>query len=197
MQSVNKFLQLTVPMFLISCLLISLSLKAATDCSSNSNDRCSIGVLFQGFYNDETCIVSINSGTYSETVFLPTISTSSLQKGGAEAGSKNFNITLQECPSDRTVSVTFVSNLSAADSTTGNLTNTTGEGYSKNVQVRIRKEDGAQILIDDSSSGQDYIIPSAGSDVTHQYTASYYANGDNAVSAGVLKSFAGVELVYK
>ncbi|AXF77603.1 type 1 fimbrial protein [Erwinia tracheiphila] len=193
MQSVNKFLQLTVPMFLISCLLISLSLKAATDCSNG----CNIDVLFQGFYNDETCIVSINSGTYSETVFLPTISASSLQTDGTEAGSKNFNITLQECPSDRTVSVTFVSNLSAADSTTGNLTNTTGEGYSKNVQVRIRKEDGAQILIDDSSSGQDYIIPSAGSDVTHQYTASYYANGNNAVSAGVLKSFAGVELVYK
>ncbi|MCX8958672.1 type 1 fimbrial protein [Erwinia psidii] len=193
MRSLNKYTWLTVPIMIFSGMLFSLQLKADTDCSNG----CNIDVSFIGSYNDETCVVSINSGTYSEVVSLPTVSTTSLQANGNEAGSKNFNITLQECPSDRTVAVTFVSNLSAADSTTGNLINTTGDGYSENVQVRIRKEDGTQVVIDQSASGQDYVIPSTGSDVTHQYTASYYANGNNAVSAGVLKSLAGVQLVYK
>ncbi|EXU76633.1 MULTISPECIES: fimbrial protein [Erwinia] len=192
MYSLNKHIRLTVSAMMFSGLFFPLQLAADTDCSNG----CNIEVLFQGVYNEETCIVSINSGTYSEVVLLPTISTSSLQTDGNEAGSKNFDITLQECPSDRTVTVKFVSNLSSADSTTGNLINTTGDGYSENVQVRIRKEDGTQVIIDDTESGQDYVVSSSGDDVTHQYTASYYASGNNAVTAGVLKSLAGVELVY-
>lgn len=193
MRTLRKYTWVSIPVIFSLVLLPSVNLKAGTDCSNG----CNIEVLFQGVYSDETCVVSINGGAYSETVLLPTISTSSLQVDGNEAGSKAFNITLQECPSDRTVAVSFVSNLSAADSATGNLINTTGDGYSENVQVRIRKEDGTQVLIDSSASGQDYTIPSTGDNVTHQFTASYYADGNNAVTAGVLKSLAGVELVYK
>lgn len=193
MRTLRKYTWVSIPVITSLVLFSSFNSKADTDCSNG----CNIEVLFPGVYSDETCVVSINGGTYSETVLLPTISTSSLQVDGNEAGSKAFNITLQECPSDRTVAVSFVSNLSAADSTTGNLTNTTGDGYSENVQIRNRKEDGTQVLIDDSASGQDYAIPSAGGNVTHQFTASYYANGNNAVTAGVLKSLAGVELIYK
>lgn len=193
MRSLNKYARHAVSTVFFSGLLVSLQLKADTTCSN----ECKINVTFQGVYNDETCNISVNSGTYSETVLLPTISTTSLQANGSEAGNKEFDITLKDCPSDRVVAVTFVNNMSMVDSTTGNLTNTVGTDYSENVQVRIRKENGTQIVIDDPTTGQDYAIPAAGGDVTHQYTASYFANGSGAVTAGMLKSLAGVELVYK
>lgn len=193
MRSLSKLKRHAASAVFFSGLLVSLQLKADTACSIN----CNIDVLFQGVYNDETCNISVNSGTYSETVLLPTISTSALKVSGAEAGNKGFDITLKDCPSDRIVAVTFISNQSAADTTTGNLVNTTGTEYSENVQVRIRKENGTQVVIDDAATGQDYAIPAAGGDVTHQYTASYYAKGSDAVTAGKLRSLAGVELVYK
>jgi len=193
MFSLNKHTRYILTAVFFSGMMVSLQLRSEMTC----NNSCNIDVIFQGVYTDETCNVSINSGNYSETVLLPTISVSSLQVNGAEAGNKNFDIILKDCPADRTVTVTFVSNLSEADTTTGNLKNTSGNDYSENVQVRIRKENGTQVVIDDVSSGQEYAIPSAGGDVTHQYTASYYANGNDAVTAGTLKSLAGVELVYK
>ena len=193
MRSLNKYARHAVSAVFFSGLLVSLQLKADTTCSN----ECKINVTFQGVYNDETCNISVNSGTYSETVLLPTISTTVLQTNGNEAGNKEFDITLKDCPSDRVVAVTFVNNMSMVDSTTGNLTNTVGTDYSENVQVRIRKENGTQIVIDDPTTGQDYAIPAAGGDVTHQYTASYFANGSDAVTAGMLKTLAGVELVYK
>lgn len=192
MRSLNKYARHAVSTMFFSGLLVSLQLKADTTCSN----ECKINVTFQGVYNDETCNISVNSGTYSETVLLPTISTTSLQANGSEAGSKEFDITLKDCPASRVVTVTFVNNLGMVDNNTGNLTNTEGDDYSKNVQVKIYKENGQQVFIDKSSTGQDYVIPSAGGDVTHQFTASYYANGSDAVTAGMLKTLAGVELVY-
>ncbi|MBV4367411.1 fimbrial protein [Erwinia phyllosphaerae] len=176
---------------LIVFLLPVFYVSADTNCTS-----CSISVLFQGTYTDETCIISINGGTYTETVSLPPVSVASLDKDGNEAGSRQFAIALKQCPADRTVAVTFISNLSSADTITGNLLNTVGEGYSQHVQIRIRKENGSRIIIDNASSGQDYQISSSGSDVNHYYRASYYAKG-SAVTAGNIRAIAGVELVYK
>lgn len=158
---------------------------------------CTIKVLFKGFYTDETCTVSINNAGDSETVILPKISILNLVKEGNEAGSQPFNISLKECPVNRTVRVKFISNLYAADINTGNLKNSVGELYSQNVQVRIRKENGAQINIDDDLSGQDYFIDASGTDVTHKFYASYYANMSSAVTPGIVKTAAGIDLIYK
>lgn len=91
----------------------------------------------------------------------------------------------------------FTSSAAAADPSTGNLTNAVGDAYSQNVQVRLRKENSTQVVIDDSSTGQDYIIPSTNSPVTHTFTSSYYAKGDSAVTAGAVNTAASVEIVYK
>lgn len=167
--------------------------SAAWGCTTD----CSITVNFTGVYNDETCNVIINNASDSESVTLPQISTTALQSDGNEAGSVNFDIALTDCPASRTITTYFTSSANAADTTTGNLTNTTGESYSTNVQVRLRKEDGTQVVIDDSTSGQSYVIPSSADQVSHRFSASYYANGDATVTAGLVLAIASVELVYK
>lgn len=158
---------------------------------------CSIDVYFTGTYTDETCDVVINTASSNEIVTLPRISAASLGNNGSEAGSVPFDIMLKNCPASRTVTVFFNSSATAADSETGNLVNNTGSIYSNNVQIRLRKENSSQVIIDDATSGQDYVISPAAEPISHTFTASYYAKGDAAVNAGQVHAIAGVELVYK
>ncbi|SCC13942.1 fimbrial protein [Kosakonia oryziphila] len=157
----------------------------------------SMDVYFTGAYTDETCVIEINNGSNNEVVQLPKISVMSLQKNGNEAGSVPFNITLRECPASRTVAVFFNSAISGADTATGNLINNSGTDMSNNVQVRLRKEDSSQVVIDDATSGQDYLISATADPLSHRFLASYYAKGDSAVTAGKVQTVAGIELVYK
>lgn len=157
---------------------------------------CSINVYFDGTYKDETCEVVINNAGMNEVVTLPRIPVTSLKDNASEAGSVPFDITLKDCPPERTVTVFFNSSATAADSETGNLVNLPGAQYSKNVQIRLRKENGSPVIIDEPASGQDYIISTAADPVSHIFTASYYAKGDAAVTAGQVHAIAGVELVY-
>lgn len=173
---------------MISTFILSSAQACLTDCS--------IPVNFTGVYVDQTCVISINNASNNETVNLPQISIASLQKNSNEAGSRPFDVTLTDCPASREITVFFTSN-SPMDSTTGNLINDTGPEYSKNVQVRLRKEDGSQVIIDDSSTGQPYITSPKGDPLSHTFIASYYANGDASVTAGEVRTIAGVNLVYK
>lgn len=91
----------------------------------------------------------------------------------------------------------FNSSASGADTATGNLVNGTGTDMSKNVQIRLRKEDSSQVIIDDATSGQDYLISATADPLSHRFLASYYAKGDSAATAGKVQTVAGVELVYK
>ena len=158
---------------------------------------CKISVDFTGVYTDETCTVAINNASSDETVYLPQMSIDTLQSNGNEAGSVPFDITLKDCPANRTVAVFFNSSSTPADSATGNLVNATGGTFSQNVQIRLRKENGTQVIIDNAASGQDYQISAAGDPLSHRFSASYYANGSTAVTAGEVNAIAGVELVYK
>ncbi|EOV9666444.1 fimbrial protein [Cronobacter malonaticus] len=72
---------------------------------------------------EETCGISINNASSSETITLPTLSTTVLQKAGAEAGSQQFSVTLTHCPIDKTVMLRFVNDSGLADANTGNLMN--------------------------------------------------------------------------
>lgn len=162
-----------------------------------AQDCCTIDVSFTGIYNDETCEVIVNGKSNSEIVELPTLSTQSLKDAGTEAGSRTFVIGLKECPTNRNIDLKFISNMSQTDVTTGNLLNETGTEYSKNVQIRIRKEDGTQIRVDDLASAQNYYIPESGEMVSHDYIANYYASGGAGATSGLVKATAGIELSYK
>jgi len=164
---------------------------------AESCDSCRIKVLFTGEYVDATCNISINGGSNSGTVTLPTLSINSLSHNGAESGGTQFAISLKDCPPSRVVTVRFISNLSLPDTETGNLLNDAGNENSHNVQIRIRKENGSQIKINDADSGQDYQIPASNEEIKHFYTVNYYAKGNSAVTPGLVKSTAGIDLIYK
>ncbi|WP_312240101.1 fimbrial protein [Pantoea sp.] len=161
------------------------------------NNECDIPVTFTGKYLEETCEIDINGKGNDETVVLPVLSVSSLSSNGSEAGSRPFAITLKHCPHDQTIALFFKSGLSSTDNATGNLINSVGSNYAKNVQVRLRKEDGSLINVDTLSTMQRYNIPASGEDVRHNYMASYYAKGDQAVTAGEVQAQAAIDLVYE
>ncbi|WP_312924778.1 fimbrial protein [Atlantibacter hermannii] len=185
-----------VPVILLasSFLLCASGSVWAEDCDDSS---CKIEVQFHGTYVQDTCDISINNGSSSELVVLPTLSTAGLQQDGNEAGSRVFDIKLKGCPAGKTVMLQFASGVSEADVQTGNLVNATGSGYSSNVQIRIRKSNNDQMKIDDINTMQDYVIDNAGSDVTHSFLSSYYAKGANKVTAGLVHATASIELYYK
>lgn len=181
---------------IIFAILLSSSAWAAVpdfDCADGSD--CKIKVQFTGNYSEETCVVSINNASSSESIELPTISTSALKKDGDEAGSVVFNIALKLCPANRVIALRFASGNIAADPATGNLNNSSvGEGLSKSVQIRLRKNTGEQMRIDDVNNTQQYSIPADGRATEHFFHASYYAKG--LVTAGKINTEANVILVY-
>lgn len=63
------------------------------------------------------------------------------------------------------------------DALTGNLKNSLGAGMSENIQVRIRKENGEQLKVNQTNTGQAYQYASGKNIESHQFTASYYSMG--------------------
>ncbi|QGU85834.1 fimbrial protein [Erwinia sorbitola] len=176
----------------VAILLFSPASSVARDCT---NLGCNTSVFFTGVYAEETCEIVINGGINIDVIQLPIISTQTLRGAGSEAGSKTFTVGLKKCPINRNIQLKFVSNLSQADNTTGNLLNNTGVGYSRNTQIRLRKKNGSQIKIDDLTSAQNYYIPLSGGVVTHDYIANYYSSG--LATSGQVRATAGIELFYK
>ncbi|ADZ42091.1 TPA: fimbrial protein [Yersinia enterocolitica] len=170
--------------------------QAASACAGAAD--CKVQVSFTGEYLEDTCEVSIDGGSSSESVLLPTLSTTELKTDKAEAGKKQFQIALNKCPVNRTVSLRFIAaGATMPDATTGNLQNEVADDFSKSAQVRLSKAAGQQMVVGDENSVQEYVISSSGADVTHYFLAGYYAKGTNTVTPGQVRATAGIELVYK
>lgn len=155
-----------------------------------------ITVNFSGEYVTETCEIKINGSGSNEAVTLPRLTTAALSNSGGEGGKTGFTVTLAECPGFTSVNLLFSSAYSPADSATGNLLNQTGNGYSRNVQLRIRKEDNSQIVIDDRNTAQQYRIWFANTPVTHQFYVSYFSDNSGPVTAGKVHAIAGITVDY-
>ncbi|CNH06400.1 fimbrial protein [Yersinia aldovae] len=181
---------------LVAAFIVHQPVQAASACAGATD--CKVQVSFIGEYLEDTCEVSINDGSSSESVSLPTLSTSKLKTDGAEAGKQQFQIALKLCPVNRTVSLRFIgAGGMLPDATTGNLQNEVADDFSKNAQIRLSKAAGQQMVVGDENSVQEYVISSSGEDVTHYFLAGYYAKGTNAVTPGQVRATAGIELVYK
>lgn len=156
-------------------LLLSLSpsISAATSCREN----CSIKVLFKGEYLAETCRLTINQSTNQETIALPTLATSKFSAQENELGVKPFTVQLTQCPAKQTVLLSMHAENNSYDALSGNLKNSRGSGMSENIQVRIRKENGVQLKINQVNTGQTYQYASGNNIESHQFTASYYSVG--------------------
>jgi type 1 fimbria pilin len=173
------------------------SVQAASSCAGATD--CNIPVTFKGEYIEDTCEISIDGASSTETVTLPTLSANLLNRDSAEEGHYPFQIALKRCPANKLIDLRFVAagGSMLPDAATGNLQNEVAADYSQNVQVRLRKAAGPQMVVGDGNSVQEYVIPATGDDITHYFLASYYAKGTNAVTSGLVKATAGIELVYK
>ena len=183
------------PKYTLPLWLLLSPLALASQPCRDAGDDCKIDVQFVGSFLENTCDLNINGGGVNETVNLPTISTVSLSSAGDEAGSQSFNITLSDCPTNKAISLYFASTATGSSATTGNLLNSTGDDYSRSVEIRLRRSDQQQMVINDETTAQDYDVKS-GDPVTHQYLASYYATG-NDVNAGDIKTAAAIVVNYK
>ncbi|MBT0719518.1 type 1 fimbrial protein [Rosenbergiella epipactidis] len=152
---------------------LSSSIAATTSC----RDNCHIEVLFKGEYLAETCRLTINQSTAQETVILPELSTAQFTAQENELGEKPFTVQLTECPEKQTILLSMHAENNFYDALTGNLKNSLGAGMSENIQVRIRKENGEQLKVNQTNTGQAYQYASGKNIESHQFTASYYSMG--------------------
>ncbi|SEQ76827.1 Pilin (type 1 fimbria component protein) [Rosenbergiella nectarea] len=171
---------------------LSQSLAATTSC----RDDCHIDVLFKGEYLAETCRLTINQASSQETILLPELSTSQFTAQENELGMKPFTIQLTECPEKQSVLLSMHAENAFYDALTGNLKNTRGTGMSENVQVRIRKENGEQLKINQVNTGQTYQYANGKNIETHQFTASYYSVASLPPTPGKLMVRATININY-
>ncbi|AJJ21331.1 frimbrial protein [Yersinia intermedia] len=135
-------------------------------------------VTFNGLLQDDTC--QIETGTENVQVTLPTLATSSLANPGDEQGSKNFTISVVDCPAAVTkVSAHFNAiNSDGVNATTGNLTNSATTGGATGAEVRLYNMDSSQIRVGDTGAAFN-VTPGTGADpkgtTTLSYAGGYYA----------------------
>ncbi|MGE9551471.1 fimbrial protein [Erwinia amylovora] len=195
--SINKYgLVNILSMASVMGMMMALNFHTAWAASCSDTNSCKVAVSFKGNYEDETCVVSINNQSSTESISLGVAAIAgNLDTKGAEYGSKDFNITLKNCPSSTTVGLRFLSQ-TTSDPETGNLVNKSGDNYSADAQIRLRDVSGTQLKVDDETSEQNYDIPENGADVTHLFTASYYA-ASSGVTPGNVNAAASIVLDYK
>lgn len=146
-------------------------------------------ITFNGLLQDDTC--QIAPGSEDQTVVLPTLATSSLANAGDEEGSKNFTISVVDCPAAVTkVSAHFNAiNSDGVNPTTGNLTNSATSGGATGAEVRLYNLDStsSQIRVGDTGAAFD-VTPGTGADpkgtTTLSYAGGYYAT--EATTPGIV-----------
>lgn len=149
-------------------------------------------VTFNGKLISETC--SIASDSKALIITLPTISTQSLNAPGAAAGSKGFDINVEQCPEAiKKVAAHFEGiGSSGSDTTTGNLTNgfPTETERADKVQVRLYDSNEKQLKLGDT--GSPYAVTDG--KATLRYFGGYYATG--ATTAGNFQAKVMYTLAY-
>jgi major type 1 subunit fimbrin (pilin) len=132
-------------------------------------------VTFKGKLIGDTC--ELKPGSEDIVVTLPTLSTSELAAAGAEKGSTNFDIQVENCDASITkVAAHFEAiNSSGANPVTGNLVNTATAGTeAKNAEVRLYNiSDSSQIRV--GSTGESVPVDPVTHAVTFSYAGGYYA----------------------
>jgi major type 1 subunit fimbrin (pilin) len=148
-------------------------------------------VTFTGAVTATTC--TVNAGSPSFTVTLPTVSVSALSTAGATAGSTAFQIALTACTAGASVSTYFEPG-ATVDSTTSRLKNA---GTATNVQVGLLNgDDSSAILAGAAQASQNsHSTPITAGAATLKYFAQYVANGA-AAGAGSVSASVTYTLIY-
>ena len=147
-------------------------------------------ITFTGSLTGETCEIV---GDRNFSVLLPKLSINSLKDAGAEAGSKDFKISVINCSSSlKNIAVHFEAvGGSDKDTVTGNLKNTLVDANTaaSNVQVRLYK-DQEQIRLGDTS--KPVALVNSAADMS--FAGGYYSTGQ--ATAGLIEAKAIYTIAY-
>ncbi|MCS3457996.1 fimbrial protein [Aeromonas sp. BIGb0445] len=172
-------------------LLVALGLSASL-LASGSVLAFNGTITITGEVTAGTCDISVNGGSASAIVTLPTVSTNALSGLGVTAGATGFNLELTSCPTTGSVRAYF-ENFGVAQST-GNLSNKAvasgGKNPAANVEVQILASDSTPIDLRDNTGNDVLVDFNATGDATLYYSAQYIATG--AVGAGLVSA----DLIY-
>ncbi|WP_241607794.1 fimbrial protein [Rosenbergiella australiborealis] len=188
------FNKLAISYFLLVSVMSLPSTYAAT---KKCQGDCYIDVLFKGEYLAQTCRLSINQATSRETIALPVVSTSKFTPQENELGTTPFTLQLTDCPDKQTVLLSLQTDSAFYDALTGNFKNTQSAGMSDGLQLRIRKENGEQLKVNQPDSGQLYKYASGSNVESHQFTASYFSKTSQQPTPGKLLVRAIVTINYQ
>lgn len=165
----------------VSIISLGLLLAAAQVNAAEASDGT---INFTGQIESQTCTVSLNGGTSTGSVELPTVSSSLLKTPGQTAGNTRFTIDLSDC-SAQTGDVFAYFEQGANVNAEGRLTNT---GTAKNVDLQLL--DSASKALNAGSTDQTASPTTAALNAgaaTLTYAAQYYAT-DAATSGTVASS---------
>uniref|UniRef100_UPI0035C6FCA3 fimbrial protein n=1 Tax=Serratia quinivorans TaxID=137545 RepID=UPI0035C6FCA3 len=165
---------------------------AAASTSALAADETQGTVTFNGELIAETC--SIVSDSVDRQVQLPKVSIQTLNAAATSAGSKGFDLNVENCPTGITKVAAHFEGIgsSGVDSSTGNLTNQYqgAETKATNVQVRLYNSDEQQLKLGETGSAADVTDGKA----TMRYYGGYYATAKT--TAGLVYAQARYTLAY-
>lgn len=154
-------------------------------------------VNFNGQVTAVACTVTIDGGSATGTVTLPTVSTMSLPSAGSTAGATPFTFQLTGCsPSSVNAHVYFETSSPAIDATSGNLNNMEAIGTAaQNVQLQLLNEANGPINLAAADGAQNTLTytTSMGA-ATMPFKVRYYATG--AAMPGLVTSQVNYSMVY-
>lgn len=153
-------------------------------------------ITINGKVTDTTCDISVNGGNASNTVTLPTVSTSALASTGATAAPTPFDIVLSGCTgSAQTSASTFFETGVNVDSNSGRLNNAATDDAATNVQIELLNKDSGVINIGSALEQGDVWTAFDQDNTKMTYIAQYYATAQ--ATAGNVSTSVTYSIVYK
>jgi major type 1 subunit fimbrin (pilin) len=154
-------------------------------------------ISFTGAVVASTCVVTLNGGSSSGTVTLPSVPTTILAASGNTAGPTNFTLNLTGCGlvTGKTTVNAFFEAGSTVNPVTGNLINS---GAATNVALQLLvASTSAQIIPGSPTQAQPTgvtLIATPGASGDLNYVVQYYATGVS--TAGTVTSSVTYSLAY-
>ena len=153
-------------------------------------------ITINGKVTDTTCDISVNGGNESNTVTLPTVSTSALASVGATATPTPFTIVLSGCTgSTQNSASTYFESGTNVDADSGRLNNAAVDTAAANVQVELLNKDRGAIKIGSALEQGDIWTTFDADKTIMTYIAQYYATAP--AGAGNLTTSVTYSIVYK
>lgn len=162
--------------------------------AAQANALASDGTItFTGNIESDTCVVSVNGGSGTATVTLPTVSNRLLSETGLTAGNTKFSINLTKCSNEGAVYAYFEQGANV-DAVSGKLINQSGTAA--NVVVQLKDSNNGVINIGSDAQKTAPVSQKLDADGAAQlfYSAEYFATG--AAGAGTVSTSVTYSISY-